>query len=53
VHVYQENDESRIKPCASAHRARGGGDEWGLMPLLSFRGRDATIGGVPIAGHLT
>ena len=44
LHVYQDDDESRIKPCAEAllgDEAMAAILDKGLMPLLSVRDRDA------------
>lgn len=44
MHVYQENDESRVKPCAEVLLTERSAEailNQGIMPLLSFRGRDS------------
>lgn len=44
AHVYREDGESKLKPCAEAlltEKAATAMLEWGLMPLLSLKDRDA------------
>ncbi len=43
LHVYRENEETRLKPCAEIMLSEGGAEkilELGLMPLLSFMNQD-------------
>ena len=44
MHSYVEDDESKMKPCAEAFLSVRSGEVMlasGLMPVLSFKGRDA------------
>jgi predicted component of type VI protein secretion system len=61
LHVYETQDESEIKPCAEVtltEQAVNSIIDKGLMPLLSYRGRDTirlalfqSLAGGPIAGR--
>jgi len=44
LHVYRENGDSEVKPCAEVLLTEDAVDQLlaaGLMPLVSFKGRDS------------